>query len=401
MGLALGLVAGLSAHPGYAYNVMLRWTVPPQPDVVGFRVYAGTAAGTYGPPVDVGSMATATLAGVVYYLYPNLQLGTPSYIAVTAYNAAGIESDYSNELQFNVSAVTPPAANTGPGRTANVGQLVSIGSAAVSGIGYFWQQTAGPPAALSSRTASSVQFIPGAAGTYTFSLTAFDSHGIATRNSVTVIVTGSSGSPAPTPAATPTSELIRGDAKNPSRDKTGCQVEWVVANPNNPPDRFGSPSQNQACQDDDPTCDFDADTPGLCEFQVMVCLNNSDPQLPACIPNGIRGVSVLAPRQRQSRLPTVRDILAANAATLQDALQHLDNPRHPDAGYVNAAPLDATQQNFCSAPFAIDVSLTMTRTSSRPRTISLIVRSTDYGLPRRRTSVSRLRLTCQPSASTP
>ena len=391
---------------------MLRWTVPPGSGVAGYRVYAGTASGTYGPPVDVGSMATATLSGVVYYLYPNLQLGTPSYVSVTAYTAAGIESDYSNELLFDFSTVTPPAADSGPSQTGKVGDLLTIGSAAAPGVTYFWQQIAGPPAALSNRTTSSAQFIPGATGTYLFSLTAFDPHGVATRSWVTVTVTGS-GSPAPTPpstttlsatptpSSTPTPALIRGNAKNPSRDKTGCQVEWVVANPNNPPDRFGLPSQSQTCQDDEPTCDFDPNSPGLCEFQVMVCLNNSDPQVATCLPNGIRRIAVLAPRGNRSRLPAVRDALAADAATLQDALQHLGDPRHPEAGYVNAPPLDAAQQNLCSAPFAIAVPLTVTKTSSGPRTISLIVRSTDYSLPRRRTDVSRLKLTCQPPASSP
>jgi hypothetical protein len=379
---------------------MLRWTVPPQPGIAGYRVYVGTASRTYGPPVDVGWMATATLSGLVYYLYPNLQLGTSSYIAVTAYNAAGIESDYSNELLFNFSTVTPPTVDIGPNQTGNIGDLLTIGAAAAPGISYFWQQIAGPPAFLSSRITSTTQFTPGTAGTYLFSLTAYDPHGVATRNWVTVAVIGSS-SPAPTPTATPTPALIRGNAKNPSRDKTGCQVEWVVANPNNPPDRFGLPNQTQTCQDDEPTCDFDADSPGLCEFRVMICVNNSDPHLAACIPNGIRRISVLAPRREQSQLPTVRDILAADAATVQDALQHLGDPRHPEAGYVSAPPLDATQQNLCSAPFAIDVPLTVRKTSSSPRPISLIIRSTDYSLPRRRTSVSRLKLTCQPPANTP
>ena len=170
---------------------MLRWTVPSEPDIAGYRVYAGTASRAYGQPVDVGLMASATLGGLVYYLYQNLQPGTPSYIAATAYNAAGIESDYSNELLFNFSTVTPPTADTGPNQTGTAGDLLTIGSVPVSGVSYFWQQMAGPPAALSNRTTSSAQFIPGTAGTYLFSLTAFDSHDVATRNWVTVTVTGS------------------------------------------------------------------------------------------------------------------------------------------------------------------------------------------------------------------
>jgi hypothetical protein len=400
--LLFAAVAIPFAQPCTAYDVLLRWTVPPESDIAGYRVYAGSASRTFGPPLDVGLLPNATLNGLVYHLYPNLQLGTSHYVAVTAYNAAGLESDYSNELVFNFVAVTPPAADTGPNRNGLVGDTVTIGSAAAPGISYLWEQTAGPPVTLSSRTSSRAQFTPGAAGTYLFSLTAYDSHGVATQSWVTVTVTGTA-SPTPSPALTPTPApaLIRGDSKNPLRDKTGCQVEWVVANPNNPPDRFGLPSQNQICEDDDPTCDFDADAPDLCEFHVVVCVNNSDPHLSACIPNGISRLSVLAPQWKQARLPAARDILTADAATLQDALQHLRDPQHPEAGYVNAPPLDARQQNLCSAPFAIDVPLGVRSSRGRQGGISLIVRSTDYSLPRRRTNVSRLKLTCQAPANIP
>jgi hypothetical protein len=62
--------------------------------VVGYRVYYGTAPGTFAGSVDVGnttSVALATLSSAVP--------GPGSYyLVVTAYDSAGLESAYSNEV---------------------------------------------------------------------------------------------------------------------------------------------------------------------------------------------------------------------------------------------------------------------------------------------------------------
>ena len=194
----------------------------------------------------------------------------------------------------------------------------------------------------------------------------------------------STGTPTATPA--PSALAIRGNGKNPARDRAGCQVEWYVTNPNGALDRFGLANKQQVCLDGDPSCDFKSATPGVCEFQVVVCLNNADPNLPVCTPNGLGAVTVRAPRPGQAPPPGLVDPLAA----LQNALQHLLDPSNPGAGYSQAPPLSAAQQHFCSAPFAIDVALTHGGT----RSLSLITRSTDLSLPRAGVDTSRLKLTC-------
>jgi hypothetical protein len=185
--------------------------------------------------------------------------------------------------------------------------------------------------------------------------------------------------PTSTPTATPTQTplAVRGDNKNPARDRTDCQVEWFVANPNRPRDRFGLPKQEQICRDGDPSCDFKPSVSGVCEFQVAVCLNNHDPALPACIPNGITSVVVLAPRPELARVSSLRDILADDLAAVQNATQHLLDPRNVAAGFVNAPPLDAAQQHFCSAPFAIQVPVDVSMTRRTRRSVSIVARSTD------------------------
>ena len=144
----------VTAVPCRAYDVLLRWTVPPQADISGYRIYSGAAPQTYHSPLDTGLLPTATVNGVVSYLYRNLQLGTPYYVAVTAYNTAAMESDYSNEKVWNLSTVTPPSVNAGPDLVGGVGQLFTLGSAPQLGVSYYWEQTAGTPVSLSSRTAS-------------------------------------------------------------------------------------------------------------------------------------------------------------------------------------------------------------------------------------------------------
>src|SRR5262249_16697047 len=129
----------------------------------------------------------------------------------------------------------------------------------------------------------------------------------------------------PTPTATPRPAPIRGNRKAPSKDRTGCQVDWYVTNPGNPLDYFGLPSARHACTDGDPTCDFERSA-GMCGFDVQVCLNNARTELPACTPNGISAVTILGPRPERGHTPLVRDILAADVAALQDAVQHLQNP---------------------------------------------------------------------------
>lgn len=130
---------------------------------------------------------------------------------------------------------------------------------------------------------------------------------------------------------------------------------------------------------------------GLCEFRVVVCLNALDPHLPTCSANGISGFAVRGPRSEASQSAAVRTALTADLAALQDAVQHLRDPSNPAAGYIYAAPLSGAQQNFCSAPFAIDVPLA----GRSRRSVTIITRSTDNTPLNPFQDLSRLKLTCK------
>jgi fibronectin type 3 domain-containing protein len=76
----------------------LCWDANTENDLAGYRVYSGTAPGAYDTSLPVGLTPTpvapcTTMAG--------LATGT-HYFAVTAYDASGNESPYSNEVSKDI-----------------------------------------------------------------------------------------------------------------------------------------------------------------------------------------------------------------------------------------------------------------------------------------------------------
>ena len=85
-------VATLSAPPSNSAD--LAWDAVTGPNLSGYRVYFGTAPGTYlqplGQGISVGNVTTYTMIG--------LASGTRYYFAVTDFDILGNESSYSNEV---------------------------------------------------------------------------------------------------------------------------------------------------------------------------------------------------------------------------------------------------------------------------------------------------------------
>jgi hypothetical protein len=84
----------LTVNP--AGTISLAWDAPtsnadgrPLTDLAGYKIYYGTASGTYDHSIDVGKVTTYTLTG--------LAQGQTYYIAVTAYDTSNNQSGYSNE----------------------------------------------------------------------------------------------------------------------------------------------------------------------------------------------------------------------------------------------------------------------------------------------------------------
>jgi hypothetical protein len=86
--------------------VTLAWDANTESDLAGYKVYWGKATGVYtnSPIPTVAPSATPT------YTTPVLANGT-WYFAVTAYNTAGLESGYSNEVSKVISTAPAPPKN--------------------------------------------------------------------------------------------------------------------------------------------------------------------------------------------------------------------------------------------------------------------------------------------------
>jgi hypothetical protein len=118
------LVAGLVLFPQTARSVSLAWDADPQPDIAGYKLYYGSATGSYTNDIDVGNVTTTTLSGLVN--------GVTYYFAATAYDTLGLESGYSGEVNYTVPSTNAPPAIllTSPSNGASYAAPATINLAA-------------------------------------------------------------------------------------------------------------------------------------------------------------------------------------------------------------------------------------------------------------------------------
>jgi len=84
-------VAGATAGQS---SVRLAWDASASAGVAGYQLYYGTVSHNYNNVLSAGNTTGATLGG--------LKTGTTYYIAVRAYDSSGVESDFSNEIAYQV-----------------------------------------------------------------------------------------------------------------------------------------------------------------------------------------------------------------------------------------------------------------------------------------------------------
>jgi hypothetical protein len=78
-------------------SAVLSWIANKESDLAGYRIYVGTASGTYnfpGSPFTVGKVTTYTVT--------DLQQKTTYFFAISAYDIAGNESPLSNEASKSI-----------------------------------------------------------------------------------------------------------------------------------------------------------------------------------------------------------------------------------------------------------------------------------------------------------
>ncbi|HEX9023545.1 MAG TPA: fibronectin type III domain-containing protein, partial [Geobacteraceae bacterium] len=118
------LVFAFNTPALFAGNSQLSWTPPTTntdgsqlTNLAGYKIYYGTASGQYTQAVNAGNVTSYTIT--------NLTNGVKYYFAATAYNTAGVESGYSNEVsgtpvaqQFTINLAK---AGTGTGTVTGSG----------------------------------------------------------------------------------------------------------------------------------------------------------------------------------------------------------------------------------------------------------------------------------------
>ncbi len=184
-------------------SVTLAWDPSPDSTVAGYIVHYGNASGQYSASTNAGNVTTATVG--------DLQVGTPYFFAVTAYDTSGLESDPSNEVSYtptNANAVTlvavasaTPASGTAPLTVTFDGSGSAVAGA--SAVSYQW--TFGDGTTASGLT---VQHTYQAAGPYTAVLTVTSGAGATSLTNVAVSALPPPMPPVAVATATPSSGVV-------------------------------------------------------------------------------------------------------------------------------------------------------------------------------------------------
>jgi hypothetical protein len=93
--IAVGLLITFSLV--FSAEIRLAWDQPPDTEIAGYKLYYGKASGRYDAAINVGNTSSYTL------IVPKGKY----YIALTAYDNTGNESDASNEVSWPIQMFEP------------------------------------------------------------------------------------------------------------------------------------------------------------------------------------------------------------------------------------------------------------------------------------------------------
>jgi hypothetical protein len=142
-----------------ASYLTLAWDPNTEPELVGYRGYDGTAPRECVDSIDGGNITTHQL--------DHLLDAVTYFIAVTAHDTSGRESDFSHEVSgvgITDPKNAPPTADARPDQTVREGVMVVLDASNSSGpdggiASYQWEQIAGNPLPLSDSTAPNPAFV--------------------------------------------------------------------------------------------------------------------------------------------------------------------------------------------------------------------------------------------------
>lgn len=130
----LGLVLSLSAGAAFAdmdVEIDINWVAPTHntdgslvDDLAGFYVYYGRASGAYDAQYEIPNpLQTSDTFSVL-----NVLNGESIYVVMTAYDAAGNVSAYSNEVRFGPFVETDTVSPSAPGPLSGAARVVRCGT---------------------------------------------------------------------------------------------------------------------------------------------------------------------------------------------------------------------------------------------------------------------------------
>ena len=207
-----------SISASYAKDVTLQWDPETDPAVVGYKVYynanssatpfTGTGSTLGASPIDVKSLTNATVTG--------LDPGNAYFFAITAYNASGTESSYSNIVNVPES-IAPTASITFPATNTTVSGTVSVTASATDNVGVtkaeFYLNGSLVATDTSTPYIYSWNTSAVAVGTYTLMVKAYDAAGnVGQSSNVAVTVVNDTTAPTVSLAAPLNSATVSGTA---------------------------------------------------------------------------------------------------------------------------------------------------------------------------------------------
>lgn len=180
----------------YAGQVSLSWDASTGP-VAGYRIYYGNTSrtvnnNTYASSQNVGNTTTTTL---------NLAEGATYYFAAKAYDSAGIESDFSNEVTKTLSVAAPTASFSADKTSGTAPVTINFTDNSTGNItSRSWNFGDG-----TSSTAQNPSKTYSNSGTYTVKLTVAGSGGTTTSTKTISVTAPTVAAPSSSFTATPTS----------------------------------------------------------------------------------------------------------------------------------------------------------------------------------------------------
>jgi len=196
----------VAATASQARDITLQWDPSADTSVTGYKInynadsattpFSGTGAVQGSSPYDAKKVTTATVTG--------LDPSRAYYFAVTAYNASGTASSYSNIV--TVAEASPPTISiTSPAANATISGTVSVAASATDNVGVtkveYYLNGALKSTDTSTPYVYSLNTASLASGTYTLMAKAYDAAGNVGQSS-TVSVTVVNDTTAPTVSMT-------------------------------------------------------------------------------------------------------------------------------------------------------------------------------------------------------